>query len=300
MKKNHIKLLLLSISLFTLLGCSRKDETVEVESEINSLDNNIALESSENYDIYEEIDVIDLPDNDSGIKNPQSNFKELFGDNSEDETLPEDYLVIDGEMGLIYRYGDDYELLMEYENASYLTDELYQKMKEKGYGYYDFDNDGLTDEEEIEKYNSNPNKVSTSGDSYSDSYKVKNNLDINKVYEIEWMQVDDNLKVYSESVLGGSFAYPGITYNYLDVENLILFDIGMLFEGDVRVKLNTELDLSNIQVETYNTWNVTHAPIEYEIDNNEICFHIDMGYDKYLIYSKDIDVDSILSKYKRN
>ena len=51
------------MSLLTLLGCSRKDETVEVESEINSLDNNIALESSENYDIYEEIDVIDLPDN---------------------------------------------------------------------------------------------------------------------------------------------------------------------------------------------------------------------------------------------
>lgn len=47
----------------------------------------------------------------------------------------------------------------------------------------DTDRDGLTDKEEIEVYNSDPLKTSTSGDLYSDGYKVANSLDLNKFYE---------------------------------------------------------------------------------------------------------------------
>lgn len=49
----------------------------------------------------------------------------------------------------------------------------------------DTDEDGLTDKEEIEIYGSDPLKMSTSGDLYSDKYKVENGMDINTYYERE-------------------------------------------------------------------------------------------------------------------
>ena len=47
----------------------------------------------------------------------------------------------------------------------------------------DSDMDGLTDKEEIEKYGSDPAKTSTSGDMYSDGYKVAHDMDLTKQYE---------------------------------------------------------------------------------------------------------------------
>lgn len=47
----------------------------------------------------------------------------------------------------------------------------------------DSDMDGLTDKEEIEKYGSDPTKTSTSGDMYSDGYKVSHKMDLTKEYE---------------------------------------------------------------------------------------------------------------------
>ena len=47
----------------------------------------------------------------------------------------------------------------------------------------DSDFDGLTDKEEIEVYGTDPLKSSTSGDLYSDSYKVEHNMDLFKEYE---------------------------------------------------------------------------------------------------------------------
>ena len=49
----------------------------------------------------------------------------------------------------------------------------------------DTDGDGLTDKEEIEKYGSDPLKISTAGDLYSDSYKVDNDMDVQTFYEYE-------------------------------------------------------------------------------------------------------------------
>ena len=49
----------------------------------------------------------------------------------------------------------------------------------------DTDGDGLTDKEEIEQYHSDPLKISTAGDLYTDSYKVANNMDVKKRYDYE-------------------------------------------------------------------------------------------------------------------
>lgn len=47
----------------------------------------------------------------------------------------------------------------------------------------DSDHDGLSDDDEINVYHSDPTKMSTSGDFYTDKYKVDNNMDINTQYE---------------------------------------------------------------------------------------------------------------------
>ena len=47
----------------------------------------------------------------------------------------------------------------------------------------DSDGDGLTDKEELEVYHSDPLKVSSAGDLYSDLYKVENGLDVSSAYE---------------------------------------------------------------------------------------------------------------------
>ena len=49
----------------------------------------------------------------------------------------------------------------------------------------DTDRDGLTDKEEIEIYGSDPLSPSTSGDGIPDGYKVQNNLDVLKKYDIK-------------------------------------------------------------------------------------------------------------------
>ena len=49
----------------------------------------------------------------------------------------------------------------------------------------DSDCDGLSDKEEIEVYGTDPLKCSTSGDMYSDGYKVSHGMDVNTYYEYE-------------------------------------------------------------------------------------------------------------------
>lgn len=49
----------------------------------------------------------------------------------------------------------------------------------------DSDLDGLTDKEEIEIYESDPTKPSTSGDLYLDGYKIENGMDVQKYYDYE-------------------------------------------------------------------------------------------------------------------
>lgn len=58
----------------------------------------------------------------------------------------------------------------------------------------DSDQDGLTDKEEIEIYGTDPTKKSTSGDFYTDGYKVEHNLNTSEFYEYEGERVAKNNK----------------------------------------------------------------------------------------------------------
>ena len=60
------------------------------------------------------------------------------------------------------------------------------------FDHSDTDGDGLSDKAEIEQYGSDPLKASTSGDLYSDGYKVKNGMDLSTVYEYDLPYVFPN------------------------------------------------------------------------------------------------------------
>lgn len=69
----------------------------------------------------------------------------------------------------------------------------------------DSDHDGLTDKEEIEVYGSDPTKTSTSGDLYSDGYKVENGLDINTSYDDSFVtyyyDIPNGVTLHSEDAI---------------------------------------------------------------------------------------------------
>ncbi len=56
----------------------------------------------------------------------------------------------------------------------------------------DSDADGLTDKDEIEVYGSDPSKMSTAGDLYTDGFKVANAMDLNTFYERNDVTFDSN------------------------------------------------------------------------------------------------------------
>ncbi len=95
--------------------------------------------------------------------------------------LPENRINIDS----TFRQEDDKKLQEEKSDIKGLT--KYQKIQlglEVQDGS-DSDGDGLTDKDEIEKYGTNPLKCSTSGDLYSDAYKIQNGMNPTEKYDYD-------------------------------------------------------------------------------------------------------------------
>lgn len=286
--RSHKRLLIVtaSITLLCLSACSQKPEETSI-TEASS----VKVESTADFSVEKDIRVMELEDNGSGVSNPQRSFKEQFSEN-EVATIPINYPLGRKSMDDIEKeyYGDNYELYLEYLSTNEVTEDLYNRLKEAGLTNFDKDEDGLTDYEEIEVYHSNPNQKSTSNDVYSDKYKIEHDMDVNKFYEADWIEIDDSLSVLSDVVLNG-LQYPGFTENYHDITGLLLFDVGMYYAGDVRLNISIEnTDLEDLVVEVYNVWDKTHAIIDSSIVDGKISFHVNQGYDKYLIHDKDVEV----------
>lgn len=290
-KNSHKRLLIVTacMTMLCLSACSQRSEEVSI-TETSS----VKVESTADFSVEKDIRVIELEDNDSGVSNPQKNFKEQFSEN-ELAILPSSYLLGGPDLEAHEKeyYGDNYELHIEYQNTIHITEDLYNRMKKAGLTgiQYDKDNDGLSDEEEIDVYHTDPNKISTSGDLYSDYYKVKNALDVNKQYEQKWVDVDENLSVLSEVIIDDKLSYPGITENYYNLQGVTQFDVGMYFQGDVKLKVNIDnVKTEDLVVEVYNVWTGEHSVIESSVEGDRLCFHVNRGYDKYLIHDKDMEV----------
>ncbi|MBQ6133018.1 MAG: hypothetical protein IJI65_02580 [Lachnospiraceae bacterium] len=90
-------------------------------------------------------------------------------------------------MGFTKFSDEEYEESLKIESSDIEGMTKYDKLQA---GLYitegsDTDHDGLTDKEEIEIYGSDPLKISTSGDLYTDGFKAANGMDLSRKYEHE-------------------------------------------------------------------------------------------------------------------
>jgi len=96
-----------------------------------------------------------------------------------------------------------------------LTKQEASDMGLRNYGEGDTDLDGLSDKEEIEVYNSDPLKMSTSGDLYSDKEKVELGLDIHTHYDRDMSEMNEDNKFLPNDLQkeDKSFSYEVNTYD---------------------------------------------------------------------------------------
>lgn len=296
--------LILGLAVVNFSGCSKKEEAVVTTAQVEEAETGKA---DEDYSINESIGldkndlrVVEYEDNGSGVKNPQSNFREKFApvdtaEVNEDELwIPPSGMpdVVEQQKQIM---GDDYELMMKYESSkSNLSEELIREMHKRGIDK-DTDMDGLTDFDEIEIHHTNPNLISTSGDIYSDSYKVENGMDVNKKYDTEWIKIDDKVSVFPADEEGFNSRGYDLYDNYLDLSGSYNFRVAMYFSGDVQINTQ-DMGLNDPVVEVFNEYEYSHQEIEVKkLDNGILQFHVDKGYNVYLIHERGLDIDTALS-----
>ena len=318
MKKFSI--LILSILLLSLLGCSKSENLNENLLESETIPK-IVSSTVEYNSLNQEIDILKetLPNNDSGVENPQHEFYEVFGERDSNLEVPDGYLEMNMDFeearlaGAKAELGEDlgsrfYSIFYEYETVDVLTDDLYLRMKnvyselssEYAEMFYisDFDSDGLSDYEEIEVYRSDPNRKSTSGDIFTDGYKIEHNMDLFTVYEQDWIQLEDGTWILPNDLNSMDSRCCNSYPNYLDNPLVEYFSIPLYFSGEIKCIPNVDTDINNIEVALYNPSLLEYAYIDSQVDGEYIHFKADPGYSVYLIYDKSVDIDVLLEPYR--
>lgn len=152
----------------------------------------------------------------------------------------------------------------------------------------DTDSDGLSDSDELNIYHSDPTKFSTSGDLLSDYYKVNNNLDVNKKYDIvPTLPIDtDTFKFIpkkAEDIKAYYKEYNGtIPSGYtLGVKPFRVYS----FTGDLKIKVDNP---DYYDVYTYNTTNKKAKKIKTKKQENNIIISINDDQPILITYKSKI------------
>ena len=165
----------------------------------------------------------------------------------------------------------------------------------------DSDADGLTDKEEIEVYHSDPTKNSTSGDLYSDGYKVEHNMDLNTYYDfkndIEFTGNQNNeviLKAENSIDFNAVVAdYSGSTMYNLENKDVIKVYTVFCYTGHITIDLgliDPELtaDSVNVYVDTFDGNDA--SSVKFTSEENKITlsesYPAGMRYTVYLVKEK--------------
>ena len=126
----------------------------------------------------------------------------------------------------------------------------------------DSDHDGLTDKEEIEVYGTDPLKSSTAGDLYTDGYKVANDMDPAKAYEMSEQTFSNNN--CKEVILSADDAadLSAVEENATDRYSLSDYGIDKIYKGywiynysgTVRLNLKKVFSKNNITESDIDIW----------------------------------------------
>lgn len=173
--------------------------------------------------------------------------------------------------------------------------DLYKKGLNWGNGA-DSDMDGLSDKDEIEKYGTDPTKVSTSGDFYSDGYKVAHHMDINKfyAYQDDLSYPDNNCK---EIILDAEGAkdfnacvndYTNRNLYTLNEKNVLKTYSVFCYSGYVTInlaKIDKNLSADDINVYVQNFYDNDAKVVKFTSSGKKITLSVKYDYTTpYIIY----------------
>lgn len=160
----------------------------------------------------------------------------------------------------------------------------------------DSDMDGLSDKDEIEKYGTDPTKVSTSGDFYSDGYKVAHHMDVNKFYDYQddLSYPDNNCK---EIILDAESAkdFNACVNDYTDSNLYILKEKNVLktysvfcYSGYVTInlaKIEKNLSADDINVYVQDFYDNDAKVVKFTSSGKKITLSVKYDYTTpYIIY----------------
>lgn len=171
----------------------------------------------------------------------------------------------------------------------------------------DSDGDGLNDADEINIFKSNPLRYSTSGDIYSDGYKVKNGYDINVKYDtFRTIETSNkNLQLEGNDAYDMNAYYKEYTGTipsgyYLGHQPFKVFS----FNGEANLTMD---DPNNYEVVSYDTVNKKVRNIKSRVEENNLVFEIKddnpilVVYKEKILKNMEAEIQSsINSKYKNN
>lgn len=158
----------------------------------------------------------------------------------------------------------------------------------------DSDGDGLSDVDERNIYHTDPTKYSTSGDGYSDAYKIVNGMDVNAVYEFEPISCEDNDAITLIPKKEGDaekFVYKeneSVPEDLQDTctESFTLYS----FEGDVVYTID---NAENYAVYSYQMFGTTPYRIECTYTDNAITFSNVSNCAVFICAITDVNMDEV-------
>ena len=167
----------------------------------------------------------------------------------------------------------------------------------------DSDHDGLTDKEEIEKYNSNPLKSSTADDLYTDGYKVANKMDLNKSYNAENLTFENNQ--CAEVTLTASVPedLTAVVEDYTDRYSLSDFGINDIYKGywlynysgSLSIDISSVLTENNIELDDINAWVYEGDFLAYGLSDLKSCDY--SSKDNVITLDYDFNTDNAYYVY---
>lgn len=173
---------------------------------------------------------------------------------------------------------DKYQMGMSLENGS------------------DSDYDGLTDKEEIEIYGSDPLNASTSGDLYTDGYKVLHDMHLNTLYEYKEAEEFaynecSNIQLSASNALD----FNAVVKDYTDRYSLSDFGINKVYQGywlynysgSLSIDLSGILYNANITLNDIDIWIYKGDFLVYGLSNMERCKYTSNGEVVTLSYDFD-------------
>ena len=152
----------------------------------------------------------------------------------------------------------------------------------------DTDEDGLTDYDEINVYHSDPTKYSTSGDIYSDYYKVQKGYDINKNYGNSATIATENkdITLIVDDAKDVEAYYKEYKGSIPSEYNLAMIPFRIYsFTGQVEVKIENP---SYYEVISYDNFNKKSQTIKHQTVENGITFYVENDNPILIVYKNNV------------